>query len=208
MPAAKQSFGGTWTVEKLERIRKYLAAYVQILKGQTSWCEAFSYIDAFAGTGYNSRRSTANGESTDPELLSEVAADDNQKFLDGSARIALQIEPSFTSYHFIEKSTARARELEKLKAEFPQLSERIFVTSGDANEQIQQFCRTWDWSKRRAVLFLDPFGMQVSWTTIVAIARTGAIDMWLLFPAGIGVNRMLPRHGDIPAAWRRRLCHS
>jgi three-Cys-motif partner protein len=55
------------------------------------------------------------------------------------------------------------------------------------------------------VLFLDPFGMQVSWKTIESVARTGAIDMWLLFPAGIGVNRMLPGHGNMRESWRRRL---
>lgn len=47
--------------------------------------------------------------------------------------------------------------------------------------------------------------MQVTWDTIRAVAETKAIDMWLLFPAGIGVNRMLPKHGDIPEAWKRRL---
>ena len=58
---------------------------------------------------------------------------------------------------------------------------------------------------RRAVLFLDPYGMQVDWVTIEAVARTKAIDMWLLFPVGIGVNRLLKRDADIPQAWRVRL---
>lgn len=29
--------------------------------------------------------------------------------------------------------------------------------------------------------------------------------MWLLFPLGIGVNRLLTRSGDIPPGWRARL---
>jgi three-Cys-motif partner protein len=48
-----------------------------------------------------------------------------------------------------------------------------------------------DWSKHRAVVFLDPFGMQVSWSTVERIAATEAIDLWVLFPLGIGANRML-----------------
>jgi hypothetical protein len=32
------------------------------------------------------------------------------------------------------------------------------------------------WKDRRAVLFIDPFGIQLSWDTLVAIARTQAID--------------------------------
>jgi three-Cys-motif partner protein len=31
------------------------------------------------------------------------------------------------------------------------------------------------------VLFLDPYGMEVDWQTLKAIARTKAIDVWYLF---------------------------
>jgi three-Cys-motif partner protein len=55
------------------------------------------------------------------------------------------------------------------------------------------------------VLFLDPYGMQVEWETIEAIAGTEAIDLWLLFPLGVGVNRLLTRSGTIPEPWKRRL---
>ena len=47
--------------------------------------------------------------------------------------------------------------------------------------------------------------MQVDWATIEAIAKTKAIDLWLLFPLGIGVNRLLKKSGDIPDSWRARL---
>lgn len=203
MPAAKQSFGGSWTAEKLELLQKYLAAYVQIMKGQ-SWCEAFCYIDAFAGTGYNTPK-TASADESIIDLLADVAAVDTQQFLDSSVRIALETSPPFSEYIFIEKSLTKARELEKLRDEFPGLRERIKPVAGDANDQIQQICREWNWRTRRAVLFLDPFGMQVSWKTIECVAKTEAIDMFLLFPAGIGVNRMLPGHGKIPDSWLRRL---
>ena len=55
------------------------------------------------------------------------------------------------------------------------------------------------------MLFLDPYGMQVEWKTIEAVATTRAIDMWLLFPLGIGVSRLLTRTGEIPSSWRDRL---
>jgi three-Cys-motif partner protein len=59
-----------------------------------------------------------------------------------------------------------------------------------------------DWSKHRAVLFLDPYGMEVEWSTMEAIAHTKALDVWILFPAGIGVNRQLPADGNVPP-WAR-----
>lgn len=47
--------------------------------------------------------------------------------------------------------------------------------------------------------------MQVEWKTIEAVAATQAIDLWLLFPLGIGVNRLLTRTGKMPPSWRHRL---
>ena len=48
MPPPLQQFGGDWTAEKLERLRKYLIAYQQALKNQPF---TLCYIDAFAGAG-------------------------------------------------------------------------------------------------------------------------------------------------------------
>jgi three-Cys-motif partner protein len=94
--------------------------------------------------------------------------------------------------------------LEQLRAEFSDLSDDIEIYQGEANKFIQELCKR-NWKQHRAVMFLDPFGMQVEWETIAAIAATRAIDMWLLFPLGIGVNRLLTKSGHIPKAWRRRL---
>jgi three-Cys-motif partner protein len=34
----------------------------------------------------------------------------------------------------------------------------------------------------RGVIFLDPFGMEVDWTTVKAIAATASLDLWYFFP--------------------------
>jgi three-Cys-motif partner protein len=126
-----------------------------------------------------------------------------QAYLEGSARVALQCKPTFDSYVFIEKSRARCRELEGLRSEFPHLAARISIKPGDANAEIQAMCAK-KWSRHRAVLFLDPYGTEVRWNTIEAIARTRSIDLWVLFPLG-AVHRMLTQSGDVPPAWRRCL---
>jgi three-Cys-motif partner protein len=54
-------------------------------------------------------------------------------------------------------------------------------------------------------MFLDPYGMQVRWDTIEAIAETKAIDLWLLFPLGVAVNRMLKNDGNINESWAEKL---
>lgn len=192
-------FGGEWTSAKLEVLRAYLAAYLTALKNQPF---KKAYIDAFAGTGYRTRREEKVSKSK--VLFPELAEPAPQALLDGSARIALQVKPEFDRYIFIERSAARSAQLENLRAEFPQMSDRISLRTGDANREIQDLCEK-NWKSHRAVLFLDPYGMQVEWPTITAVAATKAIDMWLLFPLGIGVNRLLKRSGEIPKSWRAAL---
>lgn len=166
---------------------------------------AKAYIDAFAGTGYREARQGVGKDKTSPPLLlPDLAKNEPQALLDGSARLALKTQPRFDRYLFIERSKARCSQLETLKTEFPELASDIHIRRGEANAEIQDLCSK-SWRSHRAVLFLDPYGMQVEWQTIEAVAKTRAIDTWILFPLGIGVNRLLTRSGDIPESWRRRL---
>lgn len=206
MPTTPHLFGGDWTSEKLDMVKRYLVSYTTALKNQPF---RIAYIDAFAGTGYRTRRPQAKPASTvqasipgfPPELLEK----ESQEFIDGSARIALQVKPRFHKYIFIEKNPKRFVELEKLKDEFPGKREDILLVPEDANTYLQTLCNKPIWATRRAVLFLDPYGMQVEWKTIKAIGETKAIDLWILFPVGVAVNRMLTKDGKIDDAWRRKL---
>ena len=188
-------------------LAKYLKSYTTALQDKPSKDHPFrkGYIDAFAGTGYReARRDSDAGGSTQALLLPDLAEKEPQELLDGSARLALKTEPRFDRYVFVERSAERCAQLEALKTEFPHLANDIQIRQGDANEEIQKLCDK-EWKSYRAVLFLDPYGMQVEWTTIEAIAKTESIDLWLLFPLGIGVNRLLTKSGDIPESWRHRL---
>jgi three-Cys-motif partner protein len=89
--------------------------------------------------------------------------------------------------------------------EFPSLEERCHVDCAEANEWLRRWCREQDWRAWRAVAFLDPYGMNVEWRTLEAIARTKAIDLWVLFPLGIGANRVLPADGPPEGPWADRL---
>jgi len=197
MTPALQQFGGGWTEKKLAMVESYLQAYTQALKNKPFklW-----YIDAFAGTGYRELKS----DGLDSELLlPELAEETSQKLLEGSVRKALQVDRPFDRYIFIERCPRKCKELGQLKKEFP--SRDIQIHPGDANQVIRDLCKKTNWYGNRAVLFLDPFGMQVEWSTLEAIAATRAIDLWLLFPLGLGAIRLMKRDGNISEAWRNRL---
>ena len=47
--------------------------------------------------------------------------------------------------------------------------------------------------------------MEVEWKTIACIAQTQAIDLWILFPLGQAVNRLLTRNHPPEGTWADRL---
>ena len=146
------AFGGAWTERKLSVVRRYLEMYAQALKNQ-----AFQrvYIDAFAGTGDRTDRRREAVPLLDVPEFEAVAK--------GSTRPALEVEPPFHRYVFIERVTRRASELTALKSEFP--ARQIEIVNDDANGAIAALCKGTDWRGTRGVVFLDPYGLQVTWDT-------------------------------------------
>jgi three-Cys-motif partner protein len=75
----------------------------------------------------------------------------------------------------------------------------------DANDFLRRWCAETDWDRNQAVVFLDPYGMQVNWSTVEIIAATEGIDLWVLFPLGQAVNRLLTRRRLPEGAQAERL---
>lgn len=193
----QEFFGGSWTQKKLECLSKYLTAYTTIFK-QNPKAKYFriSYVDAFAGTGHMPGIDLPLSEMI-PEL-----AEGAEEYQKGSVIRALEVEPGFDQYIFIERDLDRSQELRAVKKRFP--DKDILIETADANDYLQSWCKGFDSRTSRAVLFLDPFGMSVEWTIIELIAKTRAIDLWVLFPM-FAVNRMLVRGKKPPESWKRRL---
>ena len=202
---AEPQFGGPWTEEKLIRLRKYLQAYMNIFsKNPRAKLLKTIYVDAFAGTGF--RKGFSAQVSTNDLLFDDVTADSDADALrKGSTQVALEITPPFAEYIFIEHNEAHAANLSRLRQQFSRIAQRIKIIAEDANVYLLQWCKTTDWQSTRAVVFLDPYGMQVEWATIEAMAKTKSIDLWILFPLGVGVNRLLMK-GRLPEGpWADRL---
>ncbi|MCP4319335.1 MAG: three-Cys-motif partner protein TcmP [Hyphomicrobiales bacterium] len=77
------------------------------------------------------------------------------------------------------------------------LADSVSYIKGDANDHIQKICSSEQWRTQRGVVLLDPFGSQVNWRTIEAIAATKALDLWYLFPAGLSVFRQISGAGTV-----------
>lgn len=176
-----QKFGGAHTEKKLEKLEAYLKAFSTALKNQNF---KLIFFDAFAGTG--------DVQIADEAPLLE-GVDEYAPFIKGSAQRALNFGTAFDKYIFVEKSRSKARHLEVLRSQYPAIADRIEIRHGDANTELKNFCANTDWQTNRAVVFLDPFGNQVGWETVSTLAQTQAIDLWYLFPAGLGVLRQISK---------------
>lgn len=172
-PDDKHHFGGIWTLIKLEALQKYLIAFNTALSKQNF---TRIYIDAFAGTG-----------------RCDIKLDGEKTSIDGSARRALTTNPPFHKFCFIELRPKKLAALKSLEPEYP--DKTIDVIRNDANAALKALCEQYRWQNERAVLFLDPFGMHVEWATLEAIAKTGAIDVWYLFPYS-GLYRQAAKDAD------------
>jgi three-Cys-motif partner protein len=194
----QEAFGGDWTQDKLNRLREYLVAYQTILSKYPFFDTV--YVDAFAGTGVIPTRSVVAVPSASDPAEADVAG-----FLVGSARVALGVDPPFGHYLFVERSPKKAAELGGLRNEFPNRAASIEIVRADANEFLMEWVAQTDWKRTRAVVFLDPCGMQVEWRLLAALGATRAVDLWLLVPIGMGVNRLLTQNELPPKEWQARL---
>lgn len=182
-------FGGDWTKIKIEILVEYAKAYLNIMKSRRFY--KLLYFDGFAGSGF---------------IIKDNKTDVNITV--GAARRIIELDDpiSFDSYYFVEKDPKNFKLLEEnTKAIFP--NKEIHAVCEDCNKKIvdmANFLRNPQNKNYRTLAYIDPCGMQVEWRSIEAL-RGLPIDMWVLVPTGLGVNRLLKNNGQISEAWLDRL---
>ena len=202
---------GRWAKEKLECLQKYLNAYTTILSRQQKekqWPKGYFYIDAFAGPGTLKVRQEQTNDSTQQSLfeIAEHAVEDagETEYISGSPLVALELETPFTDYIFIDIDQRRLNQLERLKQNYDSTT-RIHLRKRDCNDYLRELLKDIPWKQWRGVIFLDPFGMQVPWDTVAEMGKTGAIEIFINFPVGMAIQRLLKRSGEFTSAERNKL---
>lgn len=184
------NWGGQHTETKLDAVEAYLNSFQDVLKNNSL---RSVYIDAFAGSG----------ESV-PKGHELPLFDEGRLFIEGSARRSLRAKRSFDRYHFIDVSEAKLNELEQyVRSRHPDLLTRTNFECGDANVVLPKVLRRLNARSERAVVFLDPFGMQIDWATMIALSKS-LVDLWYLVPI-VAINRMITRDGEMVPGWGEKL---
>lgn len=177
-------FGGDWTKQKIEMVVDYAKAYLTIMNKYPQYKTL--YFDGFAGSG--------------------LIKKEQIEVIKGAAIRILEIDSPkiFDMYYFVEKNDNNKTLLEQtILKEF---SDRVcHIVNEDCNNKIVSMA---EFLKRnnnyRVLAFTDPFGMSLNWSSVESLKGLG-IDLWILIPTGIGVNRLLNNTGNIPDEWYDKL---
>jgi three-Cys-motif partner protein len=154
---------GPWAREKLLICARYFSAYGVACK---RWKEWF-YVDGLAGSGVNQI-----GEFGPLEA--------------GSALLALDAQPTFSRCLLLEQDE---RNVDALLARTHEYGRRAIVHQGDVNVDLLPLMRQHIPSRHPTLVFLDPDGLEVNWSTVAQIAAfrlyKWKTEILILFPEGV-----------------------
>jgi len=181
---------GDWSVDKLNILKDYSGRYSQILQNQRSeqtGTRRFShgYIDAFAGAGEHVHKATG-------------------EIIQGSPLIALNLEHKFDEYDFIDLNPERVERLKKIAEQ----RKGVRVHHGDCNDVLLStvFPKYKFEDFRRALCFLDPYGLQLQWAVMATAGRMRSIEIFLNFPVmDMNRNAKKMRIEDVDVDHRHRM---
>ena len=184
------SYGGKWTEQKLDAFMAYVRAYLAIMKQFPYW--ETIYFDGFAGSGERIKERKNLLIPFEDELPEEL------NVYKGSVKRVLEEKNNlFDFYYFIDKNPDNIKNIEKIRSEITHIKkDKIAVRESDCNEQLPKLAQVLKKGKHAALIFVDPFGMQINWNSIAGLKGTRS-DIWILIPSGVAITRLLPRSGVI-----------
>lgn len=166
---------GYWSLVKHDIIKQYASAYSRILSTRRNPSLYHVYIDAFSGSGQHILKDTG-------------------EFVSGSPIIALDIDPPFKEYHFIDFNPAKVNQLLLTTAG----RQDTHIYYGDCNKVLldEVFSKVMWKDKRRGLCLLDPYGLHLNWEVVQVAGQMGSIDLFINFPIADINRNVLRRNSD------------
>lgn len=193
-----ESFGSSsWTEKKLDAFEKYVSAYLKIMHAQkkkSGWPRKIIYFDGFAGSGINSYNSKDlyDCDKNQLDLLYESEGIDVYK---GAAERVIKMSQKFDHYFFVDIDNEAIKKLQDKLTPFKSHGINFTFLCEDVNVAVDKLISELNMGSSGLVLF-DPFGMQLKWESIKKF-KGKRVDLWILIPSGVAVNRLLKQNGEI-----------
>lgn len=166
----KGQWGGPWTEQKLDTFEKYVRAYLTIMnnnRDKYNW--KIIYFDGFAGSGSRSVDEENNEIQETSNLFGSEVTPEELSVYQGAAERVVGLEKDtkgFDAYYFVETDENSRRSLEAKLSNYQTIGSKHFLEH-DANLAVRMLANTLKKHKGlKALVFLDPFGMQIDWESI------------------------------------------
>jgi three-Cys-motif partner protein len=155
---------GYWSEVKLSILADYARPYNQILLSHKL---RPNYVDGFAGAGHHKAKGS-------------------DRVIDGSPTRALDVDPPFDSFYFVDSDEERVAELKRLSAE----RSNVHIHHGNCNEILisKVFPKISYANRQRALCILDPYGLDLDWQVIQVAGKSKVTEIFLNFPV-MDMNR-------------------
>ncbi len=190
----QNSWGGNWTEIKLEAFENYVNAYLTIMNSQkqkySDWPTTI-YFDGFAGSGERTSSSTVEENN----LFADYFIKEELELYKGSAERVLSLTQKFDYYFFVDNDKPSITLLENKLKEKGIVNDKCYFLCKDVNIQLDKLSIFIN-DKKAALVLLDPFGMQIDWSSIEKL-KDKRVDLWILIPSGVIINRFLDRKGKM-----------
>jgi three-Cys-motif partner protein len=190
-----KSWGGDWTEEKLDTFEKYVNAYLKIVHKQkekpNSWLKKIIYFDGFAGSG---SRVIEGKEKINLGILNDIYSEGYEVYR-GSPERVLSMANKFDEYYFVDIDEDAINKLKNNLKNKSLLRDNCYFINKDVNIVLKKLSMRLNKSIL-TLIFLDPFGMNIDWETIEHL-KEKKIDLWILIPSGVIINRLLDREGKL-----------
>lgn len=174
---------GSWTVEKLDYLKRYIDMFITSMRTSKQKWRALNYIDLFAGPG-------------------KCILDNGGVHL-GSPLLAMTARKPFSRYFFVDRARSNLEALRQRTAE-KKSAQRCFFCGdsnaivGDIVAQIQRIDSTYDqgaWSCLN-LAFLDPDGLGLEWATVAKLTEVRT-DL-IIHYSQMGLERNMPIEVEKP----------
>jgi three-Cys-motif partner protein len=122
----------------------------------------------------------------------QITAEELTPYRGAAERVLNITQEGFDFYYFIDKDATSSAQLQEKLTPY-QKDKCLEFRHSDANTEVSKLADAMHKnSKLKALVLLDPFGMQVDWSSIEKLKGTST-DLWILIPTGVIVNRLLDR---------------
>lgn len=176
----------SWSTIKLDYLTRYLERFIVAMRGK-KW-RAIHYIDLFAGPGKNQ-------------------INESDEIVIGSPLIALTQKRPFDRYFFSDIVVDNITALDQ-RCTASQQYKKVKCSVGDANEQVNTIKARIDQIDRKFIsggnswsslniAFLDPFGLELKWSTVETLAQVKFMDL-IIYYSQMGITREASKEIDKP----------